>query len=102
MGKVNSLGGLCAAVLAFVAGLWLATSAAAHEVRPALVQINQTGPGDDVVTWKQPVVGDMAVRMTPRLSSGVLDKPANREEVTPAFRIRVWKVVKVASSMDRP
>ena len=96
MGKVNSLGGLCAAVLAFMAGLWLATSAAAHEVRPALVQINQTAPGDYVVTWKQPVVGDMAVRMVPRLSSGVLDKPASREEITPAFRIRVWKVVKGA------
>lgn len=73
-----------------VLGLALWSPSLAHEVRPALVQITQTTPTDYQVTWKQPVVGDMAVRMVPHLSSGVLDKPATSEEITPAFRIRTW------------
>ncbi|MEI6441186.1 MAG: HupE/UreJ family protein [Alphaproteobacteria bacterium] len=79
-------------MLVFIASLTISTTALAHEVRPALVQINQTAPGSYQVTWKQPVVGDMAVRMVPHLSSGVLDKPVTTEEISPAFRIRTWDV----------
>ncbi|KAB2642011.1 MAG: HupE/UreJ family protein, partial [Verrucomicrobia bacterium] len=39
--------------------------ALAHEVRPALVQIVETAPNEYVVTWKRPVVGDMALRLIP-------------------------------------
>ncbi len=92
MGKVNSLRQVWRVVLVFIASLTISTTALAHEVRPALVQINQTAPGSYQVTWKQPVVGDMAVRMVPHLSSGVLDKPATTEEISPAFRIRTWDV----------
>ena len=92
MGKVNSLRQVWRVVLVFIASLTISTTALAHEVRPALVQINQTAPGSYQVTWKQPVVGDMAVRMVPHLSSGVLDKPVTTEEISPAFRIRTWDV----------
>ncbi len=99
MGKVNSLRQVWRVVLVFIASLTISTTALAHEVRPALVQINQTAPGSYQVTWKQPVVGDMAVRMVPHLSSGVLDKPATTEEISPAFRIRTWDV-KAGAPLD--
>jgi len=81
------------AVLAAVL-VWLATAlpAAAHEVRPALVQILQTAPGDYEVTWKQPVVGDMAVRLRPHLSSGAIDRRPDAETSTAAFLVRTWEV----------
>ena len=97
MGQGNCFSSFRAVLLFLAACLALCSPALAHEVRPALVQITQSGPGDYQVTWKQPVVGDMAVRMVPHLSSGVLDKPATTEEITPAFRIRTWKVVNGAS-----
>jgi len=92
MGKVNRFRHAWTIALVFLASLAVSTMAVAHEVRPALVQISQTAPGSYQVTWKQPVVGDMAVRMIPHLSSGVLDRPATTEEISPAFRIRTWNV----------
>ena len=70
---------------------WAAT-AAAHEVRPALVQIVATAPGDYEVTWKRPVVGDMALRLIPHLSGGALEKPPAAEQVAPGYMTRVWRV----------
>ena len=80
----------CLAALA----LWIgwALPVAAHEVRPALVQIVETGPGDYDVTWKRPVVGDMALRLVPHLSGGALDKPASAEQVAPGYMTRLWQV----------
>jgi hypothetical protein len=84
-------GGLAALLLLLLAILapW---PASAHEVRPALVQIVETGPGAYEVTWKQPVVGDMALRLTPHLSSGVLDRPPSGEADAPGFLVRSWQV----------
>lgn len=76
--------------------LMLATAwpqaSAAHEVRPALVQIVETAPNDYEVTFKRPVVGDMALRLVPHLSSGVLDKPASGEQAAPGYVSRIWRV----------
>lgn len=74
--------------------LWISWTAAAvaHEVRPALVQIVATAPGDYEVTWKRPVVGDMALRLIPHLSGGALEKPPAAEQVAPGYMTRVWRV----------
>jgi hypothetical protein len=74
--------------------VWLAAAfpAAAHEVRPALLQIIQSGPGDYDVTWKQPMVGDMAIHLVPHLSGGALERPPASEEAAPGFLIRTWHV----------
>lgn len=73
--------------------IWLCGSAAmGHEVRPALVQIVATAPGDYDVTWKRPVVGDMAIRLIPHLSGRALDKPPAVEQVAPGYMTRVWRV----------
>lgn len=79
----------CLAVLLVWFG-W--TAVAAHEVRPALVQIVATAPGDYEVTWKRPVVGDMALRLIPHLSSGALEMPPAVEQVAPGYMTRVWRV----------
>lgn len=64
----------------------------AHEVRPALVQVVGTSSGGLEVTWKQPVAGESAVRLAPRLSGGVLDRPPDSETLAQAYRIRVWNL----------
>lgn len=82
------------AVLATVLGLVFMASgpARAHEVRPALVQIQEAGDGAVEVTWKQPVAGDVGLRISPRLSGGALDRPPDRETLTDAYRIRTWRL----------
>ena len=77
--------------------LWLAllampSSAAAHEVRPALIQITETGPGAYEVVWKQPMVGDMTLHMVPHLSSGAIDQPPSSEMAAPGFVVRTWRI----------
>jgi hydrogenase/urease accessory protein HupE len=82
-----------ALALALVASLVAAVGgAAAHEVRPAYLQIQQEAADRYTVTWKQPVMGDMALRLVPQLSNGWLAAPPSEEFVTPAFRIRTWRV----------
>ncbi len=87
---------MTARLAALVTGLILAlaawTVAAAHEVRPALVQITEVGPGDYDVTWKRPVVGDMALRLAPHLSGGALEKPPAAEQAATGYVSRFWRV----------
>ncbi len=52
--------------LALVAWL-LSPSARAHEIRPALLDIEETGPGLFEVTWKLPGRGDRALGLEPVL-----------------------------------
>ena len=82
-------------------GLWLAlilqaalaaAPAAAHEVRPALLQITEQAPGRYEVLWKQPAVGDLAVHLAPHLSGGALDRPPDVQQTEPGFRLRLWRV----------
>jgi hydrogenase/urease accessory protein HupE len=77
---------------ALFAVLLLAPAASAHEVRPALLQIVQTAPGDYDVTWKQPTVGDMAVHLVPHLSSGTIDGKPATQDAEPGFLIKLWHV----------
>lgn len=79
-------------VLVFVLGP--ATLCQAHEVRPALVQILEVPEGGLEVTWKQPVAGDVGIRLAPRLSGGALDRPPDRETLTDAYRVRVWRLAR--------
>jgi hydrogenase/urease accessory protein HupE len=73
---------------------WLATgTATAHEIRPALLQITQRDAHHFDVLWKQPVNGEVAVHLQPRLSGGGLDGEPSLESVTPAFALKVWKNV---------
>jgi hydrogenase/urease accessory protein HupE len=78
------------AVLAVVS--WFAAGmASAHEIRPAVLQITQRDVHRYDILWKQPVNGEVAVHLEPRLSGGALDLEPNLVTVTPAFALKVWK-----------
>lgn len=83
---------LLALWLALAAMLGAFATAQAHEVRPALVQIRETGPGAYEVVWKRPVVGDMALRLVPHLSGGALETPPSAEQAAPGYVMRIWRV----------
>ncbi len=78
-------------VLLVIAFISWSESALAHEVRPSLMQIEEIGEGDYDVTWKRPIVGDLALRLIPRLSSGALDQPPATQSGL-GFVIYNWKV----------
>jgi hydrogenase/urease accessory protein HupE len=81
------------ALLAVLAlGLFVAQAAAAHEVRPAYLEIRQEAADRFLVTWKQPVAGEMAVRLVPHLSNGWLETPPMESFATTGFLIRTWRV----------
>ncbi len=70
--------------------LFAAASAAAHEVRPALLQITEEAPQTWRVFWKQPAMGDMVLRLNPRLSGGWLDAPPTDQYLAPGFLVKTW------------
>jgi hydrogenase/urease accessory protein HupE len=80
------------ALAAFVAGVFGAGPAAAHEVRPAYLEITQDGPHHYAVTWKQPVLGEVAIHLAPRLSNGWLDRPPADQFASASFLIRTWSI----------
>jgi hydrogenase/urease accessory protein HupE len=71
----------------------IATAAWTHEVRPAYLQIDETAPGHYAVSWKQPVVSDLALHLVPHLSGGWLDAQPHDSFVTPLYRIENWRIV---------
>lgn len=75
------------------------TSAVAHEVRPALLQITQRDAHHYDILWKQPVNGEVAVHLVPQLSGGALDSDPDIATVTPGFALKLWKNV---SDESRP
>jgi len=72
--------------------LAIARPAAAHEVRPAYLEIDQTSPTTYSVTWKHPTMGDVAIHLEPHLSNGWLDRPPTDEYAAPSFLIKTWKI----------
>ena len=85
------------ALAALLAGVFSAGLAAAHEVRPAYLEILQDGPRHYTVTWKQPALGDVALRLAPRLSNGWLDGPPSDQFASASFLIRTWSVNSTAA-----
>jgi hydrogenase/urease accessory protein HupE len=84
-------------IRAFFAVLaWAAISVAGgHEVRPGLLQITQNDAHHYYVLWKQPVNGDVAIRLVPRLSGGALDVPPDVASVTPSYALKIWRNISV-------
>jgi hydrogenase/urease accessory protein HupE len=78
-------------VLFALAFAW-ASPVAAHEVRPAYLELTEAADGAVAVTWKQPVVGELAVPLVPHLSAGWLDRPPARQALTDAFLTQAWRI----------
>jgi hydrogenase/urease accessory protein HupE len=79
------------AILACLAAL-LALPAQAHEVRPAYLEIDQTGAASYKVIWKQPTMGDVAIHLVPHLSNGWLEQAPGDQYASAGFLIRTWAV----------
>jgi hydrogenase/urease accessory protein HupE len=77
-------------LIALLAQSLFIAAAAGHEVRPAYFEITHTDAQHYHVLWKQPVVGDIAVRLIPRLSNGWLQRAPARSEITGSFAVRSW------------
>ena len=77
---------------ALMLALLLPSVSRAHEVRPALLQITEDGPARYEVLWKQPTMGDVAIRLQPHLSGGALEVPAGDQFAAPGFLVKTWAV----------
>jgi hypothetical protein len=83
---------LLALIAVTVGLLGLASGAAAHEVRPAYLEIDQTGPSTYRAIWKQPVMGDVAIHLVPHLSNGWLEQAPADQYATAGFLVRTWNI----------
>jgi hypothetical protein len=81
-----------ALALLILAATALGRPAAAHEVRPAYLEIEQTGPATYQVSWKQPTLGDVAVHLAPHLSNGWLEQPPSGQFAAEGYLIKTWRV----------
>jgi hypothetical protein len=85
-------------VMAALVALAHASNAIAHEVRPALLEINQTGPTTYTIVWKQPTQGDVAIHLAPRLSNGWLEQAPADQYAAAGFLIRTWKIIDIRAA----
>ncbi len=65
-------------------------------MRPAYLEIDQTGPGAYAVIWKQPTMGDVAIHLTPHLSNGWLERAPADQYAAAGYLIRTWKITDAA------
>lgn len=77
-----------------------ASLALAHEVRPAYLEIVEQEPGQWQITWKQPVMGDKALKIVPSLSNGWLERTPSGEDLTTTHYLRSWDVAGEASEIE--
>lgn len=61
----------------------LTASAAAHEIRPAYLQIDQTGPSRYTVIWRMPLLSGMRLPVALRFQDGVRNVTAPIERLLP-------------------
>jgi hypothetical protein len=78
--------------LALLCGLARAGACAAHEVRPAYLEIDQTAPDAYEAIWKQPTMGDVAIHLVPHLSNGWLEQTPIDQYAADGFLIRRWVI----------
>jgi len=78
--------------LLFLSVAWLLFSgvASAHEIRPAFLGITEDSAHVVTILWKQPVAGDVGVKLIPHISSGWLEKPAAEVSGSHSFLIKKW------------
>jgi len=79
-------------VLVMLWGLRAACATAAHELRPAYLEISQTGADAYQVTWKQPTMGDVAIHLTPHLSNGWLERAPSDQYASAGYLVRLWTI----------
>lgn len=81
-----------AGLLGLLMLLGMAGGVAAHEVRPAFLEIVETSPGGFQVTWKQPVLADRRLAIEVVLPEACERQGPVRPEVTGGALIERWTV----------
>jgi hypothetical protein len=79
-------------LIALLLALVAAPVAFAHEVRPALLQFTQDKAGHYDVLWKQPTLGEVAIRLEPHLSGGSLEARPTDQFAAPGFLVKTWTI----------
>ncbi|MDE2404553.1 MAG: HupE/UreJ family protein [Sphingomonadales bacterium] len=69
----------------------LAGKVAAHEVRPAYLEISERRDGRIDVLWKQPSIGLQAVALRPEIDGGLLNHAPDSVEDAENFELRRWR-----------
>ncbi len=77
---------ICCCVL-----LGFTSSASAHEMRPAFLQLNELEAGKFEVIWKQPVLDDRRLPLDPALPEGCEVQNAKAPERTPTALLQTWQ-----------
>jgi hydrogenase/urease accessory protein HupE len=87
-----------AALLLMLALAGIGLPAAAHESRPASLEIDQAASGAVHVVWKRPMQGDMVLHLIPHLSSGWLERDPDDAYASGDYMISSWTIARP----DRP
>lgn len=69
----------------------------AHEIRPAYLEITENKNHTINILWKQPAVGEMAIKLVPHLSSGWLNTAPTSVQANPGYFIKRWQNIKAGS-----
>lgn len=84
---------LLRAVCSFlIFGVLAVPLACAHEVRPAFLEITQADAESYRILWKQPTMGDLALRLVPHISNGWLERAPEDQYAAAGFLIRTWNI----------
>src|SRR5258707_14571406 len=78
-------------MLTLLAGL-LPSVTAAHEVRPAYLDIEQTGANRYTIVWKAPAAGEFAIHLVPHMSNGWLDGAPSDQFGAVGVLIKTWNI----------
>lgn len=65
----------------------------AHEIRPAYLELTEGKDKKWNVLWKQPVMGEIAVKLVPHLSSEWLEVNPSKVSLTHSFLIKKWNSI---------
>ena len=79
-------------ILLFILSIFLVQVSSAHEIRPAYLGITENNDNTVTILWKQPVAGDVGVKLIPHLSSGWLEKEPTEVSGSHSFFIKKWIV----------
>ena len=78
-------------LLALLVLLGIALPAGAHEVRPAYLEVIETGPGVFGVTWKQPILDGRRLKLDPVFPDGCT-RERDRAEAVAGTLIQRWEM----------
>jgi len=87
-------------LVAIVLALVMAKGAAAHEVRPAFLDMSQDPSGTVHVLWRRPMAGEATLPIMPRLSSGWLAPGVASQTSTEDAVTTRWTVRSPRESLD--